>query len=399
MFQNHRCKRHQYQYNNPNYPTSNSYLRRLDERRVPNPSQIEARPDMLQIGASTPVGAPSRATASAVRSHSSTPQQQYTSSSPQPQTYHEQPDRRRDVTPHPPGRMPSQTPTPTQASLPAHPATETQTPSKQHDHQRDVTPHPPGRMPSQTPTPTQASLSPLPANEQMLSDDDAHAFYHQPLNPTNPAVNEAFQPSGRLQNNTTAPNPSYSTSRLSHDNTSRATSSNLLNSDSGSHGPPNRYHNPRPRSTTLENHSTNTLRPTRNPARFIQERDYYRGRYPGSSQQSIRFRLRLITEDLYQSLHDLQSTGCCPNAEPLGPDWIDIEPTSVLFIREPEGGPPILDIIVDMLYRRLQSNNQDLDMMARVLLQECCKESEQGERAREELRTEFRENEGVGRRR
>ena len=412
VFRNHRCKRHQYQYNNPNYPTSNSYLRRLDERRVPNPSQMEARPDMLQIGASTPMGAPSRTTASAVRSHSSTPQQQYTSSSPQPQTYHEQPDRRRDVTPHPPGRMPLYTNTSTQASsavsaanrslgsnnLLNPPATEIQTPSEQPRRRRDGTTHLPGRVPSQTPTPTQASLSPHSASKQMLSYDDAHAFYVQPPNSINPAINDALQPSRRLQHGTPTPNPSHSTSRLNHDDTTRATSSNSEDSDR------NHHHTPRPPSPSPENQagassqssdsaplrsnirdSTNTSTPTPTPTTLSRNIDSHNRFRRSPSDRSDRSRLRAIEKYLHRLLRCLQRAGECPNCEPLGQDWIDIEPTSV---PEPEGGPPVQEIIADFVYEYMgpEPPYNHPEEYAMELLRQGCDESERGKQFRESLR-------------
>ena len=411
-WENHLCSQHCDQHNNPRYPTCNSYLRRLDERRVPNSSPMEAQPDMLQTGVSMPVGTASRITASAERSHSNTPQQQSTSLSPQPQTSPEQPDRRRPAISESSGTMPLHTITPTQASsaisapnrnpgshnLPTPAATENQTPSEQYHRQRDVTPHPPGRMPSQTPTPAQASLSPPPADGHMLSDDDAYAFYNQPPNPTNPAVNEALQPSRQLQNGTPTPNPSHSTSRRSHDDTTRATSSNSEDSDR------NHHHTPRPPSPPPENqagassqssdsaslrsnihNSTNTTTPTPTPTTVSRNENYHNRFRCSPSDRSDRSHRRAIEKYLHRLLYRLQRAGECPNCEPLGQDWIDIEPTSV---PEPEGGPPVQEIIADLVYEYIgpEPPYNHPKEYAMGLLRQGCDESERGKQFRESLR-------------
>lgn len=187
ILQNNLCHKHQYQHNNPSYPTRNSYRLRSDERSVTNrTSRTEIQPDVSQAGASTsqrPVDTPSRTTASAEPSQPNPLRQQPASSSHQPQL---------------------------------------QTPPKQSGHRRRATPEPPGRFPLHTHTPTLASnavsgslrphnLPTPPATESRLSNDDICALYNQPPN-TNPAITSILRQIERGQSTTPEPNPSHATS-------------------------------------------------------------------------------------------------------------------------------------------------------------------------------------------
>ena len=324
VLRNHLCHFHQTQHNNPIYPTPNSYRHRSD------------------AGASTPVDTPSSTTASAGPNQSSSPQQQPTSSNPQPETPPEQSDRRGA-----PRRMSLHTNTPTQASSAASA---------------------PSRSPRSNNLPTPPS-------------------------------------SARDQNDTPAPNPSHSTSRPNHDDTFRATSSN--SEDSGNH-----HHSSRPPSHTPENQagassqpsestsrhthlyaSSNTPRPTTIPSTVSAIIDYFNSLRSDLSYRSDRSRRRAMTIQLYYILHRLQLDGKCPNAEPLGPNWIDIDPTSVPSIPpEPEGGLTILDMIVDMLDVYKESKTLDANEWQRIaleLLRLGCDENELGAEFRHWLRQCF----------
>ena len=100
-----------------------------------------------------------------------------------------------------------------------------------------------------------------------------------------------------------------------------------------------------------------------------------------------------MTIEIYYILHNLQSGGKCPNAEPLGPNWIDINPTSAPSgPTEPEGGLTILDMIVDMLDAYMESKTLDTDEWERIaieLLRLGCDENETGAQFRNWLRQGF----------
>ncbi|KAK0510880.1 hypothetical protein JMJ35_006432 [Cladonia borealis] len=284
---------------------------------------------------------PSRTTANAGPSQSSTPQHPPTSSNPQPGTPPEESDRRGS-----PRRISLHTNTSTQAS------SAVSAPSR---------------------SPRSNNLLPPPAS--------------------------------RVQNATRAPNPSHSTSRPIRDDTSRATSSN--SEDSRNH-----HHTPRPPSHTPENQagassqpsnsasrhthlytSTNTPRPTTHPSTVSEIIGFFNGLRSDLSYRSDRSRRRAITIGLYNHLHVLQLHGECLNAEPLGPDWIDIETTTVPSNPpEAEGGLTILDMIVDMVdaYNETESPDaNDWEWMARGLLTTVCYEDEVGLHFRNLIRRGF----------
>ena len=353
-FQNHLCYQHQSQHNNPSYPTRNSYRRRSDERPVPNhTSRTEVRPNMSQAEASTsqrPVDNPSRATAKAKPSQPNPLHRELTSSSPQSQTPPEQPDRRKYATPEPPGRLPLHTHAPTQAS------NAVSAPS------RSLRSH-------NLPTP--------PATEKTAS----------------PALNGILRQSKEDQSSTLKPNSSHSLSPPQHNHTPRAASSNSKSPDSVNDQSEDEV-SPR---TYLSKSSNSPRHPslTGSSSTVSNNISYYNGLTQNCSTPSLsptshhRSSLREATVHLYTLLYRLQSAGECPNAEPLGLDYI--ERTSV------PGDCSVIDIILNILqgYMELRSIDKLPEGVAVKLLKVGCKESEDGQRFRGGLRVWMRKGETV----